>query len=235
MEFPKDIKDRITEAVPATNNKTAEPKDVKSIEIDLGEKKDIQPESKTINFKSSDFLKDHINKKTSDAKIPEKPKSPEVKSITTEPVEDKKLQPVNEDYEMVAGFIIDMFDLGTATLFRYYAMDTTDAPYEMTKSKKTKLALILGKMLEKMNKKFPLSILFVITLILALLTPAQKARSNRKLVLNQQRKKRAIMDKTSKTKKPETKKPETKKSETKASTSPTKPKTIKRPRGGVSK
>ncbi len=161
-----------------------EPASGRSVEVELGGKKEDVVEKKTIDLAGGNFFDKDIDKKTSTASQKDKhkeQKSAEARSITEEPVEDKALVPEKDDYEFVGGLMVEGLDLATSTVFRWWAMDTTDVPYEMTKKKKDKLSAIVGEGLRRMNKKFPLIVLFLITLALALYTPGRKAYDMRQV------------------------------------------------------
>lgn len=200
------------------------------IEIELGEEKEKVNEKKTIDLKNPDFFDREIDKKTAEAaNDKKKEKSAEARSITEEKIDDPKLTPETDDYEFVAMILVEGLDLGTSTAFRWWAMDTSDAPYEMTKKKKDKLILILGEGLRRMNKKFPLVMLGIITLAIALYTPARKSNEMRKI---KKLERVAIVKTTTPSKSAESK------SKTKKKTSQA-PKNgsggVTRPPGGVSK
>ena len=111
------------------------------VEIELGKKEEDVVEKKTINLKDADFFNNDIDKKTSEANKKEeqpKQKSAENRAITEEPVVDKKLEPEQDDYDFVGGMLVEGLDLATSTAFRWWALDTSDRPYEMTQKKKDK-------------------------------------------------------------------------------------------------
>ena len=152
--------------------------------------KEEEPQAKSISFKSSASLSEHVSKPTVHV-------SPDPATTTNQfagqsskelrkHMINEELQPADEmapeDFEMIAGFLIDAWDLGTVTLLRMYALDKTDQPYEMTGTKKTKLRKMLSMILIRFNKKFPLGVLFVLTLVLTHITPAMKAHAHRKEV-----------------------------------------------------
>lgn len=150
--------------------------------------KEEAPVNKTISFKKSSSLGEHIA-------LPTTKEAPPLIAIqspnqTSEELRaqmiGEEMEPVDQmspqDFEMIAGFMIDAFDIGTVTLFRMYALDTSDAPYEMKVDKKNKLKKLLGLLLVRFNKKFPIGILFIFTLVLTMITPAMKAHAHRKEV-----------------------------------------------------
>ncbi len=202
MDFPKTIASDITEApvrsftpngpvTPAADPTIAvqEKIEASQVKIPLAKLVEEEPESRSINFKNPTFLQEHIEAPTSktppaSAPSPGNPYDGKSTEQLRYQMVNEEMQPVDEmapeDFEMIAGFLIDMWDLGTVTLFRMYAMDTTDAPYEMTTSKKSKLKKLLTLILIRFNKKFPLGVLFFMTLALTHITPAMKAHAHRK-------------------------------------------------------
>ncbi len=208
-----------------------EAKEQVSVEIELGQEKEKVTEKKTIDLKDSSFFDKEIDKQTATADKKEdrtEGKSKENRAITEEKIDDKKLEPENDDYDFFAGILIEIVDLGTSTFFRWWAMDTSDAPYEMTKKKKDKLSHIVGEGLRRMNRKFPLVVLGLITLAIALYTPARKSNDMR----NAKKAEKATEAKTE-TKKTDTKKTDTKKTDTKKEKK--KPSGVTRPPGGTNK
>ncbi len=182
---------------------------VDPVKIPLEKLTKEEPESKSISFKTSSFLKDHVKVPTTEpsAQAPSSSGSEFAGKSTDElrqQMVNEEMQPIDEmapeDFEMIAGFLIDAWDLGTVTLFRIYALDTSDAPYEMTSSKKGKLKKLLTLILIRFNKKFPLGVLFFMTLILTHITPTLKAHEHRKLVQETRKKKPAKKPKAEKQK-----------------------------------
>ncbi len=88
-----------------------------------------------------------------------------------------------EDFEMASDFTVEALEVGTSSIFRWYAMDTSDANYEMTEKKKKKLKKLLTKILIRYSIKFPLMWLFIITLVLTHAQPFMNAKENRKKML----------------------------------------------------
>ncbi len=180
------------------NNLDDNKSEKETIEINVKEKDISDTEKKTVNIKDKDFLKGFINQQPK--KAPTKTKEP-FKSDDPKPtIEDlrKKLTTDDknlgdsldiEDFEMFADFTIEALELGTITLFRWWAIDDSDKPYEMTTKKKDKLKRLLTKILIRYAIKFPLVWLFLITLVIAHITPFRKAKLNRKDVLKQRAKK----------------------------------------------
>ena len=227
-QFTKEAPSPLPPLAPAPEPARAS-KPAPSIEIELGEKKEEVVEKKTINLADDSFFDKEIDKKTAEGSKKEDKKtqkSAEVRSITEEKISNPKLEPESDDYVFIAGILVEILDLGTSTAFRWWAMDTSDQPYEMTKSKKDKLARIVGEGLRRMNKKFPLVVLGIITLVIALYTPARKSNEMRNA------------KKTEKATKPKTESSATSSKKTPPKETPPK-KTggggVKRPPGGVSK
>lgn len=167
---------------------TPEPETVKVPLADLIQEE--EPQNKSISFKQNSALEEHIALPTSKKAPPLTAVKSDYANKSTEELRKQmiteELQPIDEmspeDFEMIAGFLIDAWDVGMVTLLRMYAMDTTDAPYEITASKKAKLKTLLSLILIRFNKKFPLGVLFIMTLILTSITPAMKAHAHRKEV-----------------------------------------------------
>lgn len=191
IEFPPTPKNSDNGETDQTHDTTASdsapapaPAQESEIEIELGDKKEEVAGKKKMSLKGSDFFDRDIDKKTSDASAKtDRPtqKSAANRAITEEPITDKKLVPDVDDYDFFAGLLVEGFDLGTSTAFRWWAMDTSDAPYEMTKKKKDKLTVIVGEGLRRMKKKYPLIAIFLFTLAIALYTPGRKAYDMRKV------------------------------------------------------
>lgn len=158
------------------------------VKIPLADLVKEEPESKSISFKDSSFLKNHVKAPTSESAAPAAPAASAYEGRSTEELRqqmiNEELQPVDEmapeDFELIAGFLIDAWDIGMVTLFRLYALDNSDTAYEITTGKKNKLKKLLTLILIRFNKKFPLGVLFFMTLIIAHITPAMNAHTHRK-------------------------------------------------------
>lgn len=167
------------------------------VKVPLSELMEEEPQSKSISFKKSSDLEEHISRPTVKVSPDSDNSADQFAGKTTEELRtqmiNEELQPVEqmspEDFGMIAGFLIDAWDLGTVTLLRMYAMDKSDTPYEMTGTKKTKLKNLLTLILIRFNKKFPLGMVFLFTIILTHITPALKAHAHRKEVQELNKKK----------------------------------------------
>lgn len=205
IEQQKDVKDVIGDIAKKEQNKRGIINNIdnnkpsgQTIEINVKEKDVSDTEKKTVNIKDSNVLKDFINQQPK--KAPPKPKEEIKADKPKQNVEEVRKQIILddkkageafdiEDFELFSEFTIEALEMGTSTLFRWWALDTTDAPYEMTVKKKDKLKRLLTKILIRYSIKFPLVWLFLVTLIITHVTPFKKAKLHRKEVLKQRVKK----------------------------------------------
>lgn len=109
----------------------------------IEEKKDI-----VIDFMNEDHLKNFVGKKSQEANANSATDNPAPtmggKSISDAQkdiagMENKEPDWTFDDYKMMASFMIELFDSGLTLAFRWFAKDTTDAPYQILQSKKNKL------------------------------------------------------------------------------------------------
>lgn len=183
-----------------------------SLNVDLKNIKEPEPKKTVISINDESYLDDYLEKNPIDNKeeievdiekdITENKSISELRSGYIQEENDTIDQFDLEDFEMASDFAIEALEVGTSSLFRLYAMDTSDANYEMTEKKKKKLKKLLTKILIRYSIKFPLGYLFVITIILTHAQPFMNAKENRKkmLVLKSKKVKRiAAKDKTSET------------------------------------
>lgn len=166
----------------------------KSVDINIKEK--AQSDSTTLNFVDGGWLQDHVAKPTA---VPLPTRYETVHSGTGQTVDQVRAQMLEdekkeeskmtvEDFEDVADFIIDAVDMLAVFLLRWYAMDNTDAPYQVPVDKLKKLKHRLSRLLMRMQAKFPLGFLFIIGLLLTYASAAKKAKDHRKEEMERRKK-----------------------------------------------
>lgn len=166
----------------------------KNVDIDIKEK--AQTNNTTLNFLDSKNLKQFVQTPTA---VPLPTGKETYHSGTTETVQDIRNKMLAEeekeankmtveDFEDVADFIIDAFDMLAVFLLRWYAMDNSDAPYQIPVDRLKKLKHRLSRLLMRMQAKFPLGFLFIIGLVLAYASSAKKAKDHRKEVIDRKKK-----------------------------------------------
>ncbi len=181
-DFSK-IKDQIKEQ---------KPKEV-SGEINVSENlKDDENKKVKITFKDESFVSDIVDQKTADAptddselEVLTKKETRPLDEIRQEIIEEEKKAQEKfsaDDYDMISEFIIDAIDWSGSSLLMFMAKDTTDTPYVLGVQKKQRLQKQLTRILIKMEVKFSFTTLFVISLILAYVTPVKKALESRKII-----------------------------------------------------
>jgi hypothetical protein len=185
-EAPQDfskLKDQIKEK---------KPKEV-SGEINVSENlKDDENKKVKITFKDESFVSDIVDQKTADAptddselEVLTKKETRPLDEIRQEIIEEEKKAQEKfsaDDYDMISEFIIDAIDWSGSSLLMFMAKDTTDTPYVLGVQKKQRLQKQLTRILIKMEVKFSFTTLFVISLILAYVTPVKKALESRKII-----------------------------------------------------
>jgi len=181
-DFSK-IKDQIKEQ---------KPKEV-SGEINVSENlKDDENKKVKITFKDESFVSDIVDQKTADAptddnetEVLTKKETRPLDEIRREIIEEEKKEQEKfsaDDYDMISEFIIDAIDWSGSSLLMFMAKDTTDTPYVLGVQKKQRLQKQLTRILIKMEMKFSFTSLFIISLILAYVTPVKKALESRKII-----------------------------------------------------
>lgn len=153
-----------------------------------------------VNFMNKDFIKDYVSKKTvkSDEPTPggesssdkasddkEKETTEELRERIKKDEEAYEKQFTPEDFEEIAGFIIDLVDAGISTALRVWAKDTSSRNYELEKSKKDKLAKQGKLILIKHKLKWSVEFVFVLSLVIFYAGPIQKARQRRKMLASE--------------------------------------------------
>lgn len=170
-------------------NLSSDPQGTQKI-VDVDIKQPAQSNSTSLNFVDGSFLKDHVQKPTA---VP-LPIAQPTTAGSTETVEeirqkmlkeedDQKNKMTVEDFEDVADFLLDAFDMLAIFFLRWYAIDNTDAPYQIPVDRMKKLKYRLSRLLMRMQTKFPLGFLFILGLVLAYATQFKKARDHRKEVM----------------------------------------------------
>lgn len=179
-----------------------EPEDLKSEQVKPGksipitENEKDKDETVKVNFMDKNFIKDYVGKKTvkSDEPTPGgEDKSDNKSSDSKETTDDlrerikrdenayeKQFTP--EDFEEIAGFVIDIVDAGISTALRVWAKDTSSRNYELEKSKKDKLAKQGKLILVKHKLKWSVEFVFVLSLVIFYAGPIQKARKRRSVL-----------------------------------------------------
>ena len=175
-----------------------EPEVIKPDEdIPIQEEKKTGGEKVKVNFMNKDFIKDYVGKKTvkSDEPTPgsgeeDSSNSTSGKDETTEELRQRikkdeeayEKQFTPEDFEEIAGFVIDLVDAGISTALRVWAKDTSSRHYELEKSKKDKLAKQGKLILIKHKLKWSVEFVFVLSLVIFYAGPIQKARKRRQML-----------------------------------------------------
>lgn len=172
--------------------KKQKPKEV-SGEINVSENlKDDENKKVKITFKDESFVSDIVDQKTADAptddnetEVLTKKETRPLDEIRQEIIEEEKKAQEKfsaDDYDMISEFIIDAIDWSGSSLLMFVAKDTTDTPYVLGVQKKQRLQKQLTRILIKMEMKFSFTSLFIISLILAYVTPVKKALESRKII-----------------------------------------------------
>ncbi len=192
QEIEEVVEENTSKPEPATTEPIKEEKKPEEIKVDLEDLKEPEPEKATVNIMDESFLDEHLEKKpiednkgTSSEKksIKETRSVSELKDVYKKEEEESIDQLDYEDFAMIADFCIEGLEVGTVTIFRWWAMDKSDTNYEMTESKKKKLKELLTKIFIRYAVKFPLIWLFIFTLLLAHITPFLNAKENRKKMM----------------------------------------------------
>lgn len=161
--------------------------------------KDDENKKVKITFKDDSFLKDYVNQTTAeppeeaigDEVASSEPLNKPISEIRKQIIEEEQKQQDNftaDDYEMIAEFIIDGIDWGGSSLLMFIAKDNTDSAYVLSVTKKQRLKKQLARILIKMEVKFNFTTLFIISIILAYISPVKKALETRKIVKKAEKK-----------------------------------------------
>ncbi len=253
MDFPKDIKEKIETATADTPSiQKDEPvgtqphsnSEAEQVEVDLNKPPEQESTQQTVNITDGSFLDDLLDEPTklgtgeaigsADSETGSLNTNKSVAELREEYIKEEEQQGEKldvEDFEMIADFLIEAMEVATSTGFRWWALDSSDAPYEMTVSKKNKLKKLLAKILIRYAVKFPLIWVFVFTMVLAHITPFMKAKEHRKKVLQAKKNKKKIPE-TASTGNKRGRPPKKKEGE---EDKPRKPITPPKKRGGVAK
>lgn len=180
-----------------TPEKEEEPPASEPETINVDELKDkAKHEDVTIDFMNSEQSEAFINKKTKESELDvslgksSEENASNFKDKTVDEVKAEIAQEEHEqstkfkaqDYEEIALIIVDVFDMLMAALLRWYAKDTSDQPYSLTKRKKERVAYNLSLLLIKHQKKWSIEFMFCLTLIAIYSGPVLAARDHRKKV-----------------------------------------------------
>ncbi len=157
--------------------------DPNTVKIPLSDHLKEEREPETISFKNSDFLKSQISKPTAEAPSGQQADGPANQFNPNQPNDPTtEVQIDDMEYEIGAGFLIELVDIIAISFFRWFAIDTSEADYQLPVGKKNNLKKMLTEILKRMSKKAPLMVLFIIAILATYATPALKARDHRKKV-----------------------------------------------------
>lgn len=185
----------------------------KEIKLDINPKEKEVNNETVVNFKTQSFLKDYVQTETIGQKqqqadptgqtkfgFPQGETVEQIRARMAKEEEDESKKYTVEDFEEIADFLMDLFDMGAVFFIRWYSKDNTDAPYNIPTDKMKRLKMRLAKLLMRMQAKFPLGLLFALSLIMAYATPMRKAHEHRKQVDEATRKKARATQRTEETK-----------------------------------
>ncbi len=166
-------------------------KDQKTINVDdIGKKE--QGESITIDFMNEGHIENVTTAKTkrSEAPVDEEKsqfegKNPEelkkeIKSAEEDSVKNFK----TKDFEDIAKFIIFLIDTSFSTFFKWWAKDSSDQAYSLSKEKQNMLVYQLTLILVKYQARFSIEFMFLCSLVL-LYAPAFMKAKDRKKEINE--------------------------------------------------
>ena len=146
---------------------------------------DAKRQDETHDFmKSNSFTSDYIKKGTKEATVEDEP----VKEQTVEEIRDQIKKDEEKlgseysaaDFQNIAEVIIEVIDAIGANIFKAWAGDTTDRPYQLPNDKKKLLSKQLAGILIKYQAKFPLEAMFLITLVGVYYGSFMKAKAYKK-------------------------------------------------------
>lgn len=186
-------KETNTQNIESKGNKTKpeKPEVIKpEEEIPITGKVEDTKETVKVNFMDKNFIKDYVSKKTVKSDEPTPGSEDNVPKDDIEALREKikreenssEQQFTKEDFDEIAGFLIDLFDAGISTALRVWAKDTSSRHYELEKSKKDKLAKQGALILVKYKLKWSIEFVFVLSLLIFYAGPIQKARKRRSLI-----------------------------------------------------
>lgn len=89
-----------------------------------------------------------------------------------------------KDFEDIARFIIFLIDSSISAGLRWWAKDTSDTAYQISKTKQEQLVSQLTLILVKYQTKFSIEFMFLITVLVLYIPPFMRARERRKELKN---------------------------------------------------
>lgn len=101
--------------------------------------------------------------------------------------------PTADDCEDTADMFVFILDMIMTFVASKLALDKDDKEYQIDATKKTKLKKYLALYLAKMNKKYPIGFMLLLTAIGCYLPVFSKAYSHRKIVMEERAKKKATV------------------------------------------
>lgn len=101
--------------------------------------------------------------------------------------------PTPEECEDTADMFVFIIDMIMTFVASKFAMDKDDKEYQVDATKKNKLKKYLAIYLAKMNKKYPIGFMLLLTAIGCYLPVFSKAYSHRKIVMEERAKKKATV------------------------------------------
>lgn len=185
-----------SEPIPISSLRVEEKKSEDKVEeIKVDPKKKSNDNTVSYNIKSKNFVKDFVSEPTRESETDSTSSRSgetvdEIRARLEKEASEEASKMTPEDFEDAADFIIDLIDMVLMFGIRWYSLDISDAEYKVPEEKLKKLKKHLSRLLMKVGKKFPLGMIFILTIVAAYATPVRKAYEHRKKV--QQEKARKI-------------------------------------------
>jgi hypothetical protein len=155
-----------------------------SEEVSVDEKDSIKAAKVGVDFMCEEYTNDLIDK---DTKIVDEPtKTKDIGSITSEDIkkEEKESPPLTlADFELFAGFIMEIIDMLASTGLKAFAKDTSHTAYSLPKDRMNSLTRQLAMILLKYQARMRIELIFLFTLAAAYYGPFIKAKENRKKIM----------------------------------------------------
>lgn len=185
-----------TEPIPLSSLKQKSEDTEKVIEVPIDIKKKQTDNKASVDVKSTGFIKDFVSEPTREPSDSgsSAPKSTETVEDIRKRLEQEEKEEVSnlkpEDFEDLAGSIIDLVDFAFLFGIRWYSQDISDAEYKVPEEKLKKIKKSLSIVLMKMGKKFPIGIILILSIVAVYATPIRKAHEHRKKVMAEKTRKR---------------------------------------------
>lgn len=176
------------------------------VQMELDVKPKPQDKITNVKYGNKNLIKDMINvPKVGQGEQPQAnttsasqaPPKEDIKAVQQRLAEEQKTYegeaPTMDECQDTAALFVDIIDFALTFLAQKFALDEDDKPYKVDADKKNKLKKHLATYLARMNKKYPIEFILILTVVTCYAPAFMKAYNHRKTVQEERAKKKATV------------------------------------------